>query len=122
MQKFTAIVLLLLSAVCTVETQARRHIVALRLELPNGKIHDLRTREGPRAVQIELMDGAEWRSFYLDLTVRVEPETCAVVVAVRDSQRPDAARLDEFELRGDAVTKATTYPTFGVSLRGIDGC
>jgi hypothetical protein len=109
MQKLTAIVLFLFAAVCAVETQARRHIVALRLELPNGEIRDVRSTEGPRAVQIELMDGAEWRSFYLDLTVRVEPETCA-------------ARLDEFELRGDAMTKAATYPTFGISLRGIDGC
>jgi hypothetical protein len=122
MQQFTVIVFFLSAAVAAVETQARRHIVALRLELPNGEIRDVRSTEGPRAVQIELMDGAEWRSFYLDLTVRVEPETCAVVVAVRDSQRPDAARLDEFELRGDAMTKAATYPTFGISLRGIDGC
>ena len=56
------------------------------------------------------------------IQARATQKFTAIVVAVRDSQRPDAARLDEFELRGDAVTKATTYPTFGVSLRGIDGC
>jgi hypothetical protein len=123
MQQFTVIVFFLSAAVAAVETQARRHIVALRLELPRGDVRDLRATEGPRAVQIELMDGAEWRSFYLDLTVRVEPEGCAVTVAVRDSQRPNAARLDEFELRADAVTtNATTAPTFGVSLLGVEGC
>ena len=122
MQKLAAIVLFLFCAVWTPEAQATRRVVALRLELPNDEIRDLRTREGPRAVQIELMGALGWRSFYLDLTVQVEPETCSVLVAVRDSQRPDAARLDEFELRGDAVATVATDPTIGLSLRGVDGC
>jgi hypothetical protein len=95
--------------------------ITLRIEIPDergNKIREISTPEGKATAGVQIRDGDEYPTVYLDLTVR-DLASGLIRVSIRDDQDSDRV-VDQFDLQiGGESVRTTTKPSFGLSVLRI---
>jgi hypothetical protein len=88
----------------------------LRIDIPQQDAsREIGTPEGRATAVVQIKDGDEYPTFYLDLIVR-DVASGLVLVTIRSDRTSDTT-VDEFELRADGGTiQAATMPPFQLTV------
>ena len=99
--------------------QTTLQCITLRIEFPDeGKTREVSTPEGKATAAVQIKDGDEYPTVYLDLTIR-DLASGLIRVSIRDDQNSDRV-VDEFDLQiDDGSFRTTTTPSFGLSVLRI---